>query len=374
MTIQNLTAIVYDDVGLALCYTASVDNFLNRPILKGDINFPVCLAPMVGLSHVALRLMVRRYLPKGAKTIWPTEMLNSRKVPKQILGETPETRRAEQEDFLVPQILGNERQEIADSIAALKGWGAKGIDINMGCPVRKALRHNYGVALMGDPDYAKGVVEMAATSSALPVSVKMRAGFQSDEDFLLNFVRGLEEAGAAWICLHPRLASQGRRGNSDWSQIRKVRENSSLPVIGNGDIQVVDDIFAMNSETNCDMVMVGRALTARPWLLWQAGERLGFSPPEGFEGRRAPQTSLEEGEEFGRALGIFINALEAHFNPSEALKRLNFYMRNAHPWLEFGHALAAELTKAQSLSEARGVVTRFFAQEQHMQMRTDLRY
>src|SRR4051794_21153033 len=116
---------------------------LKRPVLNA--NFPVCLAPMVGLSHLALRRLVRQYLPEGASTIWPTEMLNSRRLPLEAVGLTPETLRDPDETGLVPQILGNDETAIAQSVKRLREWGAEGIDINMGCPVQKALKHNYGV-------------------------------------------------------------------------------------------------------------------------------------------------------------------------------------------------------------------------------------
>lgn len=139
------------------------------------INFEYCMAPMVGLSHVSMRRVVADYLPQSLQTIWPSEMLNSRKVPIEILGKVPETKKRENENFWVPQILGNEEEPIRLSVQKLKDFGAHGIDINMGCPVKKALKHNYGVALMGDKDYAANVVRMAAEASELPVSVKLRA-------------------------------------------------------------------------------------------------------------------------------------------------------------------------------------------------------
>src|SRR5437868_3816046 len=152
---------------------------LSKPILNSEVNFPLCLAPMVGLSHVALRLAVREYMPVGAKTIRPTEMLNSHRLPNEDFKTTPETLRAAHETELVPQILGNEEGPIGDSVKKLiHEWGAEGIDINMGCPVQKALKHNYGVALMGDPDYAARIVEMTVKNSTVPVSVKLRAAPQ----------------------------------------------------------------------------------------------------------------------------------------------------------------------------------------------------
>ncbi|MCP4911666.1 MAG: tRNA-dihydrouridine synthase family protein [Oligoflexia bacterium] len=331
-----------------------------RPLFDGQINFPIMLAPMVGLSHIGLRLLVRSYLPANARTIWPTEMLSSRRLPAQNVGETPETFRHESEDFLVPQILGNEEKYIRPSIERLKDWGARGIDINMGCPVRKALKHNYGVSLMGDPKYAAEVVDMARRSSDLPVSVKLRSGHQNDFQFLLNFVNGLVEGGASWVCLHPRTAEMKRKGKADWNQIKMLREAIDIPVIGNGDIQIYQDALRMFEETGCDGVMIGRALTSRPWILWQIGEKLGFEPPEGCEGK-APETKEEEASEYGRSLIYLTNVLEEYFEYKDGLRRFNFHLRVSHPWLNFGHALDKRLNRGKNFQEKREIISEFFA-------------
>ncbi len=359
---QHLNRTVLDDRAI-----------LERPILNGKVNFPVCLAPMVGLTHVALRMLIRRFLPEDAFTIWPTEMLNSRRIPHEVLGATPETLRAPEETGLVPQILGNEADPIEATALKLRDWGAEGIDINMGCPVKKALRHNYGVALMGDPDYAAQVVSMTVAANAGPVSVKLRAGLQKDSDFLLRFVENLESAGASWICLHPRQAADKRRGKADWSQIPLVRERLRIPVIGNGDIQQAEDVHRMRSETGCDMVMIGRALTARPWMLWQVGQELGFKNPPGFSGR-APETLEEEGLLFGQCMKWMIADYRKYFEENIGLRKFNFYMKNASPWLEFGHALMADCSKAQNYDQLENYVTAFFEVPQRMQSRTELRY
>lgn len=351
----------------------SPSSTIERPVLGGQVNFPVCLAPMVGLTHVAFRRLLREYLPEGAVTIWPTEMLNSRRIPGENLATTPETLRTSDETHLVPQILGNEEIPIAQSVVRLeKEWGASGIDINMGCPVKKALSHNYGVALMGDPDYAAEVVRITTRNTSLPVSVKLRAGHQNDHEYLIRFVRGLEEAGASWICLHPRTTEMKRRGNADWSQIRMVREKVAIPVIGNGDIQVAEDALNLRAETGCDMAMVGRALTARPWLLWQVGEALDFPPPPGRTGR-APRTREEEGAEYGRALMRLADLMSEHFREDLALRKFRFFVRTGGPWLMFGHDLYAKSTKAKTMLEVKAALVQFFAAPQPMTPRTELR-
>ncbi len=346
-----------------------------RPILNGKVNFPLCMAPMVGLSHVALRMVAREYLPAGAFTIWPTEMLNSRRIPGEILAETPEAFRHPSENGLVPQILGNEEKFIAESVAKLEEWGAEGIDINMGCPVQKALRHNYGVALMGDAKYAAEVVAMAKRAASVPVSVKLRAGKQGDFSYLENFVGGLVEAGADWITLHPRTAEQKRRGRADWTQIKKLRDSIGVPVIGNGDIQIADDVLHMQNETGADLVMAGRALAARPWMFWQLGEKLGFSAPQGKVGLRAPSSPEEEGAEYGRSL---LRLLEIHeqflpTKPDLVMRKMRFHIRMTSVWLMFGQSMISVSSRATTPEELRQGLLLFFSQPVEMNAKTDLR-
>lgn len=256
-----------------------------------ELNYPLCLAPMVGLTHVSLRRLLNDYMPKNATTHWPTEMLNSRRVPGENLKTTPETLRRSEENNLVPQILGNEEVAIEKSVVRLVNeWGASGIDINMGCPVQKALKHNYGVSLMGDVDYAAKVVEITKKHSTVPVSVKLRAvGSEKSVPELILFVQKLVDAGADWITLHPRTAEQKRRGSADWNQITELKKNVSIPIIGNGDIQTADDVIQMLTTTGADKAMAGRALAARPWMLWQLGEKLNFENPSAFENQKAPE-------------------------------------------------------------------------------------
>lgn len=335
--------------------------------------FPVCLAPMVGLSHFALRSVVRRYTPQAARTIWPTEMLNSRRLPNENLETTPETMKVQSDSDIVPQILGNEESYITKSVERLEDWGAIGIDINMGCPVKKALRHNYGVVLMGDIDYAARVVDMTVRNTKLPVSVKLRAGEQDQPEKLIALVKKLQDAGASWLTLHPRFANQMRRGLADWNKIGEVRAALQIPVIGNGDIQTCDDVFQMMNVAGVKRVMVGRALTARPWLMWQVSERLGsYATPEGFSGK-APQSAEEEGAEYGRALLHFIDVIEPRLSLDLALRKTRFFVKTGSVWLEFGHILNAKISGCESFAQMRQVILEFFAQPQRMMKHTALR-
>jgi tRNA-dihydrouridine synthase B len=328
-----------------------------------EVNFPFALAPMVGLSHVALREVLRDYTPQNAKTFWPTEMLNSRRLPQQKVGETPETRFSFRDEYLVPQILGNDERNIRLSVQKLEALPIKGIDINMGCPVQKALKHNYGVALMGDPAYAAEVVSMANRAGDLPVTVKLRVGLSKDEDYFYRFCDGLIEAGAKMLTLHPRTAEQKRRGSADWDQIRRLQERVSVPVVGNGDVQTYHDALRMLEETNCDAVMMGRALTVRPWIFWQLGEALGFEPPPGKEGLKAPQTEVEEALEYGKVIESFIGYCFEYFPPEYATRKLKFYLKVSSPWLNFGLALIKRLNKGSTPEEYMEITREFFTND-----------
>lgn len=330
---------------------------------------------MVGLSHIALRSVIQDYMPAGAVTWWPTEMLNSRRLPTQVMGETPHTLKGPGDSVLVPQILGNQERHIAASVKKLEEFGVKGIDINMGCPVRKALKHNYGVALMGDSSYAAEVVAMTVRHTSLPVSVKLRAAEEGEEKAFIQFVTKLEQAGASALCLHPRTSKQKRRGSADWEQIKHLKDYVSIPVIGNGDVQTYEDALRMKEETGCDAVMIGRALTGRPWLLWQIGHELGLPAPIKFQGRKPPQTKEEEAYEYGRALSAFIRYCFSFFIPPEARKRVLFYSRVSHMWLNFGHRLDALLRQCHEEEHMLEVVQAFFDKPGlAYSARTELRY
>jgi tRNA-dihydrouridine synthase B len=344
----------------------------NKQGLPQEVNFPLTLAPMVGLSHCAFRQLIREYLPEGATTLWPSEMLNSRRIPDEKLHKIPEALCLDNETYWVPQILANEEDKIRRSLPKLYHHGAQGIDINMGCPVKKALKHNYGVSLMGDAGYAAEVVRTTVKHARGPVSVKLRAvGADQKEDWV-SFVKGLEEAGADWLCLHPRTAEQKRRGQSDWSQISELTQIVKTPVIGNGDIQTSQDALDMLTDTGCDMVMAGRTLTARPWLFWQFGEDLGWPAPKGRKGP-APRTPEAEGAEYGRSLFRLMELMLQSFEEPLALRKFRFHIKTGAVWLPFGHDLFSRATKAKNFLEMEKTLTDFFRSPHQMSPKTELR-
>ena len=142
------------------------------------------------------------------------------------------------------------------------------IDINMGCPVPKvALKSQAGSGLLKDPNKIYEIVSSVVKTVKIPVTVKIRSGWDKNHINCIEVAKLIEKAGASAIAIHPRTREQGYTGNADWSLIKQVKENVSIPVIGNGDIKTIDDAKRMLDETNCDAIMIGRGALGNPWFI-----------------------------------------------------------------------------------------------------------
>jgi len=221
---------------------------------------PVMLAPMAGVTDKVFHCIVREF---GCGLIF-TEMLNAKALCLGYAraGDAP----SEWQRPIFGQLFGSDPGVIREAVQILKAKGFDGIDINAGCPVPKVVRKGEGAALMMNPRTLARIVEEAVKVSPLPVSVKIRAGWDDETRNAPYISRILEDSGAAFVTVHARTRVQGYRGAADWSIIRAVRENVHIPVVGNGDIFHWEDAVRMRAETGCDAVMVARGALGRPWL------------------------------------------------------------------------------------------------------------
>jgi tRNA-dihydrouridine synthase B len=327
-------------------------------LISLGVDFPFMIAPMVGLTHAAFRATVRYFTPPSLQPLLFTEMLSTRRLPFERIDRVDELKTYDGEKRFIPQILGNEESFIQKSIHKLMPLEPWGFDINMGCPARQHLKHNWGVRLLGDRDYAAKVVEMTKRHSPVPVSVKMRCGTEvADPEFLDSFTRALESAGADWLTIHARLQTQKHKGDAHYDLVADLRRKRRIPVVVNGDVQTAADALTLFRSGGADGIMIGRAATARPWILWQIAHALGHvEGPHAFPNRPPPSTPEEEGRFFLMAMVHFMDSLEKYFDDEERnMRRLRFYVINANRWFLFGHSYYSRCMKAKTVKEARRV-------------------
>lgn len=226
---------------------------------------PFVLAPMAGVSQMPFR---RIALQHGAG-LAPTELVSA----KGLFFESQRTKsylaydQAVEVPFCV-QLFGGEAPSMAVAAEKAMVMGADIIDINMGCPVKKVTKINAGSALLCDYQRAAAIVEamQKRTGGKIPITAKLRSGWDSNQLNFLEVGKALEEAGIAVIALHARTRAQGYSGKANWQHIAELKAHLKIPVIGNGDIENRADADRMFRETGCDAVMIGRAALGNPWL------------------------------------------------------------------------------------------------------------
>lgn len=246
---------------------------------------PTLLAPMAGVTDRDFRLIIRRIGGVGVVTM---EFISSKMLMQGDKRITSLLHYEEEERPLSIQIYGSDATTMADAARVVEERGADLCDINMGCPANKVLKGCAGAALMGDLNLARDIVREVRRAVSIPVSVKFRLGLDERRMNFLELGKICEGEGADALTLHPRTAKQMYSGDSDWRQIRRLKESVSIPVFGNGDIREADDAVRMLRETGCDAVMVGRGATRNPWIFAQIEARLsnGRLPEPTLEDRR----------------------------------------------------------------------------------------
>lgn len=229
------------------------------------IDNQVVLAPMAGICNSAFRRICKEM---GCGLIY-AEMVSDKAITYNNQKTIDMLYMTNFERPLVQQIFGSDKESfVAAAKYICSVMHPDIIDINMGCPVPKvALRAQAGSALLKNPEKIYEIVKSVVEAVDVPVTVKIRSGWDFNSINAVEVAKTVEKAGASAICVHPRTRSQGYGGKADWKIIKDVKENVSIPVIGNGDVRSASDARKMLDDTGCDAVMIGRGALGNPWLL-----------------------------------------------------------------------------------------------------------
>ena len=236
-----------------------------------QIASPVILAPMTGVTDLPFRKVVKRY---GAG-LTVSEMIASQAMIRETRQSLQKALWDPAEEPVSVQLAGCEPDVMAEAARLNEQRGAAIIDINMGCPVRKVVNGDAGSALMRDLPLAAALIEATVKAVQVPVTLKMRMGWDHSSLNAPELARIAEDLGIKLITVHGRTRCQLYKGTADWAFIRTVKEAVSLPVIVNGDIRSIDDAREALRQSGADGVMIGRGAYGRPWLLGQAMAELG---------------------------------------------------------------------------------------------------
>ncbi len=312
-------------------------------------NTPLLLAPMAGVSESPFRRLCRQH---GADVV-VTEFLSAEGIRRENPGTLEKLRFGDDERPIGVQIFGADPDAMRDAAALVTDvFQPEFIDINFGCPVKKVVRRNGGSGCLRDLDLVQQVIRAVVSGTHLPVTVKIRSGWNEPMRDPVGIALRCQDAGAQMLTLHPRTRTQMYTGNAAWDEIAAVKQALSIPVVGNGDIRSAEDAVRMHRETRCDAVMIARGSFGQPWIFAQVRAML--------EGSEVPPTP-PVAERFAVALHHARMAADYEPDPRGAAiefrKHLGWYVKG----LPDSADLRRRLHAVNTFDEVEGIFADYLA-------------
>ena len=314
----------------------------------GNLEFsvPVFLAPMAGVTDTAYRILAREM---GCELVY-SEMVSDKGINYRNTHTLEMLHTEPAERPIAMQLFGAEPQSVVRAAQYVESLGCADIlDFNMGCPAPKVVKNHEGSALMKEPQQAFAILSALRKAVRLPVTVKMRLGWDDDSINVLELARLAEQAGMDAIAVHGRTREQFYRGQADWETIAAVKQAVSIPVIANGDVRTCADLARIFAVTGCDGVMIGRAAQGNPWIFRRFREFLQT-------GVELPEPSLaERGEIILRHLDMLLQFKGDYIGPREMRKHATWYTKG----LPHGAELRNLFNQAETREDFIRIVDKF---------------
>lgn len=320
---------------------------------------PLYLAPMAGVSESPFRRLCRRF---GADVV-VTEFLSAEGIRRENEATLAKLRFGPDERPIGVQIFGSDPIAMGEAAALVTDvFQPEFIDINFGCPVKKVVKRNGGSGCLKDLDLVQTIIQAVSANTSLPVTVKIRSGWNEDMRDPVAIARRCEDAGARALALHPRTRTQMYSGHAHWDEIAAVKQALTIPVIGNGDIKSPEDAERMHRETGCDAVMIARGSFGQPWIFDQTRDLLGGRP-------KRPDPSVEF--RFATAVEHAHMAAAYETDPRGAAiefrKHLGWYVKG----LAGSADLRRQLHAVNSLDEVEGIFAEYLENRERYEEQRD---
>jgi nifR3 family TIM-barrel protein len=312
-----------------------------------EIDPPLVLAPMAGITDHVYRLMLRRIGGVGLVTM---EFISSEAI---VRGNARQLRKmifSDEERPLSIQIYGSDAERMAAAADIVEELAPDVCDINMGCPANKVLKGCAGAALMGDLPLARRIVRAVKARLSIPLTVKFRLGLDERRQNFLDLGKMCEDEGVAAVAMHARTARQMYTGRADRSRLADLKRHLGIPVVGNGDVSTPQDALDLLRETGCDGVMIGRATMKNPWIFRQIADAM--------TGRPVREATLSERRDL--MLAHFAAIEQSAADPREALHKLRTMTGWYTSGLPHGRALRVRISELATPADFRDAVVDFF--------------
>ncbi|MBR3676606.1 MAG: tRNA dihydrouridine synthase DusB [Alphaproteobacteria bacterium] len=311
-----------------------------------DFDSTVFMAPMAGITDRPMRTILAACGAGNLISEMAAVNAIQRKNPKSY-----QIADVKDEPYpVVVQLVGNNPELFADAAKLVTELGARSIDINMGCPVKKIVNNNSGSALMRDLPLAAKIIEATVNATPLKVSVKFRKGWDNEHINAVQFAQMCEQSGAAYITVHGRTRAQGYSGVADWNIIGEVKAAVNIPVIGNGDVDSPQKAEQMLKQCGVDGVMIGRAMLGNPWLLNRTHHYLQ-------SGEMLQEPTLKEQKEMMlRHLRLLVDYYGERGGIAISRKHISWYVKSLYEAKKFRE----QYTKLNTLTEAEKLINEYF--------------